>query len=258
MKHLTELELIEHAYREDGGAAQEHLAACGECGREFADLKSELGEFGRMEPPLRDDGYGERVWRSISSSLKAYEAPKRSWLGVGRMHGGWMRGLSYAAVCALLVGMAFYAGRKWEQRSKTPAAAQNAAQKPKQPIVVVVLGDHLDRSERLLVELKHADVENTETVTPLPDEARSLLAANKVCRHDAEKTGDPALEGALDRLDHLLNEIANQPAGLNAASLARLKDEMDADGLLFEVRVLRSRVRDNKPVGAAHLSGGAI
>jgi hypothetical protein len=41
-------------------------------------------------------------------------------------------------------------------------------------VVVVVLSDHLDRSERLLVELKHADAENTALASPLRDEARSL------------------------------------------------------------------------------------
>ena len=73
------------------------------------------------------------------------------------------------------------------------------------------MSDHLERSERLLVELKHADAGSEEMVTPLRDEARSLLAANRVCRQKAEKDDDPALATALDHLDHLLAELANQP-----------------------------------------------
>ena len=112
---------------------------------------------------------------------------------------------------------------------------------PPQRVVVVVLSDHLDRSERLLVELKHADASNAEMVSPLRDEARSLMAANRICRQTAREDDDPALATALDRLDHLLTQLANQPEGLDNASITRLQDEMNANHLLFEVRVLRSR-----------------
>jgi hypothetical protein len=105
---------------------------------------------------------------------------------------------------------------------------------------VVVLGDHLDRSERLLVELKHANADAAD-LAPLPDEARSLLAANRVFRDDAEAEGDPSLTKALDHLDQVLTEIASRPGGLDAAEAARIRDEANADRLLFEVRVLRSK-----------------
>ena len=72
-------------------------------------------------------------------------------------------------------------------------------------------------------------------------------------RHD-----DPELANALDRLDHLLDELANQPGGLNVATLARLQNETNADGLLFEVRVLRSRLPDQQAAAAGHTKGGTI
>ena len=118
----------------------------------------------------------------------------------------------------------------------------NSASPPaKQPIVVVVLDDHLDRSERFLVQLKHADVDPAQMATPLRDEARSLLTANRVCRKNLGQADDPELSTALDHLDRLLAEAANEPGGLNAQAITKLQDEMNADGLLFEVRVLRSR-----------------
>jgi hypothetical protein len=252
MRHLTEDEMIGQAYGEGGNGAAQHLDECAECARSYTELKSDLAEFDRAEPPERGETYGAEVWRAISGSLPAYEVPRRRWFGIATV-----RGLSYAAACALLVAGAFYAGRVWEH-SRSQNTAHNNAPKPKQPVVVVVLGDHLDRSERLLVELKHVDAENSAMMPPLRDEARSLLAANRVCRQNAEKTGDPELEGALDHLDHLLSEMANQPGGLNAAAIARLKEEMNADGLLFEVRVLRSRTREGGPAGETHLNGGAI
>jgi hypothetical protein len=125
-------------------------------------------------------------------------------------------------------------------------------------VILVVLGDHLDRSERLLVELKHADAGSAEMVSPMRDEARSLLAANRVCRQDAAQIGDPALATALDHLNPLLAELANQPGALNSATITRLQEEMNADGLLFEVRVLRSRLPDRQAGSAARSNGGTI
>jgi hypothetical protein len=94
-------------------------------------------------------------------------------------------------------------------------------------------------------------------LAPMRDEARDLLAANRKFRQDAEKTGDPDLTKALDRLEQLLTQLANQPGGLNPAAISKLQDEMNTEGLLFEVRVLRSRLPDRHASANLHLKGGA-
>jgi hypothetical protein len=170
-----------------------------------------------------------------------------------------IRGLSLAAACALLVACAFYAGRVWEQKKQPPVAnVQPKNPQTKQPIVVVVLDDHLDRSERFLVELKHADMDSAAMVSPMRDEARSLLAANRVARKDAAQADNPDLTTALDHLDRLLANAANEPGGLNAATIAKLQDEMNTDGVLFEVRVLRSRIAHRSGTGNIPSKGGTI
>jgi hypothetical protein len=259
MKHLNEQELIEQYYKQGKARAMRHLEACAECTEDFAAFKSDLDALRSAELPARDAAYGERVWRSIAPCLPVYEARRRSWL-----RGGVWRGLSYASACAVLVAGAFIAGRVWEHKQIRTTAGANSttvpqpAAPPQQRLVVVVLSDYLERSERLLVELKHADAGSEEMVTPLRNEARSLLAANRVCRHNAEKDDDPALAAALARLDHLLVELANQHDGLNAAALGRLQEEMNSGSLLFEVRVLRSRIPDQKPAANKRPNGGTI
>jgi hypothetical protein len=242
MKHLSEEELIAHAYAEDdSNAVQQHLAACAECAKAYSSLGSDLADMKLAEAPPRDAAYGHRVWESIAGSLPAYEA-RKSWFS-----GGLWPALSYAVAGIVLVVSAFLGGRLWEHRH-VQTVAQNHTQQheqivaqPAQRVLVVVLSDHLDRSERLLVELKHADADNGKVASPLRDEARSLLPANRICRQNAKQEDDRPLSSALDRLDHLLVELADQPEGLNSQSISRLQDEMNADGLLFEVRVLRSR-----------------
>jgi hypothetical protein len=257
MKHLNDEELIDHYYKADSDAAQ-HLAQCAKCAQAYAALQSDLAELQFPAPPIRDAAYGEQVWASISSSLLRYEPRKRIWLNLGLV-----RGLSYASAATLLLAGTFYAGRQWEHRQPHTAAVQTPQQKqpavrPPERVVVVVLSDHLDRSERLLIELKHADADSTELLSPLRDQARSLLAANQLCRREAKKQDDPALAAALDRLDQLFNELANQPGGLNAAAITRLQDQLNSDSLLFEVRVLRSKALDRKPAAIARSHGGTI
>jgi hypothetical protein len=262
MNHLSKEELLDHHFGESPGSVQRHLDGCAHCSRAFAALERDLREVGRMEPPEQDEAWARHVWYKLSPTLDPYPERRR-----GLLRGGFWPVLAYITACALLAAGAFYAGSQWQQRHEpvvaanppapaAPAAsAAPAAPKPgRQHIVLVVLGDHLDRSERLLVELKHADAGSAAMVTPLRDEARTLLAANRACRQDARKFGDPALAAALDRLDRLLTQLANQPGGLNAATLSHLQTQMNAEGLLFEVRVLRSRI----PATATRSKEGTI
>ena len=106
------------------------------------------------------------------------------------------------------------------------------------------LGDHLGRSERLLVALRHGD--SAESTARAKAEAQDLLSANRLYRESATEAGDPALAAALDRLERVLVEIANEPDDASPARLAELQKELNTDGLLFEVRVLRSRVPDDQ------------
>jgi hypothetical protein len=253
MNHLSEEELIAHAYAEDdSNAVQQHLFACAECAKAYGALGSDLADMKFAEAPPRDSAYGHRVWESLAASLPAYQ-PRKSWF-----RGGLWPALSYAAAGIALVVCAFLGGRLWEHRHAQTIAQNHSqqhepsVQQPPQRVVVVVLSDHLDRSERLLVELKHA--EGGGVASPLRDEARSLLPANRICRKNAKQDDDRALSTALDRLDHLLVELANQPDGLNSQTISRLQDEMNVDGLLFEVRVLRSR----QAASSTHPKGDTI
>jgi hypothetical protein len=254
MNHLSQEELIDYYYCEspDKSVIEEHLQRCSACAETLAELQGDLAAIEAIEPPARDPAYDDRVWTSLTGSLPAWPQCRRSWF-----RSDLLRGLSYAAACALLVAGAFYAGRLWEQRGHPHiAAAPIVSFPPHEHVVLVVLGDHLDRSERLLVELKHIDADNAEMIPPLRDEARNLLPANHICRKNAQQSGDPALEGALGHLDSLLDQLANQPGGLNAAAIERLQSEMNVEGLLLEVRVLRTRIAAGKPFGKDHSRRG--
>jgi hypothetical protein len=252
MKHLTEEELVDHYYGEATNPAdiESHLHACNVCAESYATLQQDLVSIKSPIVPAREASYGNQVWQSLRSSLPVYEKQKRRWL-----HFNLIQGLGYATACIVLIAAAFFAGRQWEHRQhpNTQLAAKN---QPAQPIILVVLGDHLDRSERLLVELNHAN--DASAVTPVRAEAQDLLSANRLYRESATRAGDPQLTAALDRLERVLVEIVNQPDGTSPAQLARLQKEMNIDGLLFEVRVLRSRIPDQQKNSTVRTKGVSI
>ena len=236
MKHLEEAELVEHYYEESAnmGGSERHLKACPVCAKRYAELCRVLDAVDTPTAPMRKEDYVEQIWQSIGASLSRYEKPKSSWFR-------FYRPLGWAAACVLLVAVAFVAGRKWERKQGSSVAVAVDPQ-ARQRVVIVVLGDHLDRSERLLVQLNHAEG-NDLSALPLRSEARELLASNRLVRQSAMQAGNLNVEASLDRLERLLMELSNEPDSLTEADLDRLRQEMNTDGLLFDIRVLRSRVQ---------------
>jgi hypothetical protein len=255
MKHLNEEELIEHYYGESPQPTRvaHHLRECSECADTYAALRSDLAAIEPIAPPMRDAHYGEQVWQAIRNSAPVYDNEKKQrsiW-----PHFNIWKSLSYATAFIVLIAAAFFAGRQWEHRQR-PSIQSAGNSQPAQPIILVVLGDHLDRSERLLVELNHAN--DAGAVMPLKAEAQDLLSANRLYRESATRGDDPQLTAALDRLERVLVEIVNAPEGSSPAQLARLQKEMNTDGLLFEVRVLRSRIPEQKKSSTVRTKGVSI
>jgi hypothetical protein len=252
MKHLTEEELVEHYYGEDlyKADAELHLQACGQCAQAYEELGRLLGTLRTVEPPTRGAEYGAHVWQSIQGSLPRYPEKKKRFSFFA-----WPQ-LAYAAASLIFVAAAFLAGRQWEQMHRPPTVAKTPAPsgEPRERVVLFVLDNHLDRSERLLVQLNHVQLDHVQlnhagaaeerVDLPLRSEAQQLLTDNRLYRQSITKSNDPAMNAALDHLERVLLEVANSPGELSSADVARIEQEMNTQGLLFQIRVLRSKVSE--------------
>lgn len=250
MKHLSEEEQLDIYYEEGSQEAKAHLKACRECSTAYAQFKRTLDSIKTEAVPQKGPEYGDCVWQALRPQLIPYQKKTAQWQGWT-----WWKIATAAVACLALMTAAFIGGRYWEHRDKaTPEVAGNP--QPQQRVVLVVLTDHLDRTERLLVQLNHADSGDNAENTQLQSEARELLASNRLYRVTANKEGDPALAGALDRLERVLAEIANDPH-LTAADLDRVRKDMNTSGILFEVRVLLAR-KPNQESGPTSAKGVSI
>ena len=236
MSHLTDDELTELYYAEGTSAANAHLKACRECSAQYSRLKQSLDAIDTPPVPQRAADYGDRVWETIQPRLIPFEKKARGWAN-------W-KAAAVVASCALLLSAVFLGGRYWERAStnKTGIASTSPTT---QRVILVVLTDHLDRTERLLVQLEHAGSKDRTANAELQSEAQELLASNRLYRVTASNAGDRELAGALDRLEGVLAEIANDPK-LSAADIKRVRNDMNTKGILFEIRVLRSRSSDEE------------
>lgn len=238
MNHLSHDELILHFYGEPVAGAARHMAGCAQCRAQFEELSRLLKAVSAPAVPERPGDYGTVVWNRIRAHLPEASA-RRPWWQLPQRWG------AIAAVATLVI-VAFLAGRFYPG-SKSPAPQSTAsAQQVRERVLLLALGDHLDRSQMLLVELTHAPSGGDER-----QRADDLIAANRLYRQTAQNIGDTSTAAVLDELERVLVDIAHQPTPLNEAQLQEIQRRIESQGLLFKVRVVQSNVqsqiRPNQP-----------
>lgn len=248
MKHLGEEELLDLYCGEGGSSAKAHMEVCPECSARYAKFKQDLAMIKPAAASKRSVDYGEQVWRVLRPGLTPYQKETSH----GRAWAQWRAG-ALAVGCAMLLAAAFLGGRYWERIVTKKANSVGNTQAARR-VVLVVLTDHLDQAERLLVELEHTESSDKAENTELQSDAQQLLASNRLYRDTARNIGDPGMASTLDQLEGVLAEVADGP-NLTTADLKRVRTEMNIEGILFEIRVLRAR--SSNPGNTPKLAKGA-
>jgi len=250
--HPTEEDLVLFHYGEAGDPARTaaHLDACAECRASLRGLQAMLGTVDAHAVPERGPGYGAEVWARVQQRLE--QEPRRAWW--------WTllapRRLALVGGVAVLVVAAFVAGRFSHQpsvSSQPPAsrpgveqAAAAAAEPVRERILLVAVGDHLERSQMVLVELMNSPVGRRMDISGTQEWARDLVPANRLYRQAAVDTGEPGVADVLDDLERVLVEIANSPSHLSSVEFERIRQRIEEQGIVFKIRVLDSQVRDRE------------
>ena len=154
---------------------------------------------------------------------------------------------------------AFVAGRGWERQPASPAVPTAAEATRSAPsaevtrrILLTSVADHLDRSERLLI-----DIMNTPDRSDIATEqawADDLLTTSRLYRRDAIDAGEQSVATVLDDLERSLIEIVHSPSHISAADLEQIRRRIDAAALLFKVRVLGDELRQRDAAPTRQIS----
>lgn len=243
--HLNEEQLVQHYYGDDDGRGtrEQHLGECEECRAEFARLESVLGIVSDAPVPERAEEYGTEVWNRIRAHLP--ERQKRRWFELFRQPKQWA---VVGALAALLI-VAFLLGRLSKPEPPTPQVADQADKDRR--VLLVALRDHLDRSQMVLTELSNLPKTGEVDISDEQQRARELVASNRLYRQAAEKNGDANLAAVLDDLERVLVDVAHEPSKVDGEETATLRHRIESKGILFKVRVIGSKVRNDERRPAA-------
>jgi hypothetical protein len=234
MTHLNEEQLIVYSLGDskDLAAVERHLAECPACKAEFDAIRRTLNMVDAMPLPHRGEDYGTQVWYRIRPRLQQRESIWASWFG-------WPR-LAAAGALAALVITAFLAGRHYPFRDQPrQQVAQNEVTQAGNRLLLVTLREHLDQSQRMLVELANSDTGSLEVEKQT---AEDLLASNRLYRQSALRVGDPAVAQMLDDLEVFLVEAAHA----RPEELPALQRRLAEKQLLFQLRVMNANLRERQ------------
>ncbi len=248
MKHLSQEEIVLHYYGDAEGEEEirRHLSECSACRREFDRVQELLQQIEPTEVPEPPQFFEEKTWLNLRDRLAQRRGGFRGWLFSPQKSGvpdaprfwAWWGGI--AGTVAILLAVAFLVGRYGPGHNGVPSNSTAAANR--QRVVLVAVGDHLERSQILLVEIMNSDTEGALDLSSEQRQARDLLDANHLYRVSAQQAGDPAIAGVLDDLGRVLTEIANAPAEVTPADLQGIRQRIQSQGLLFKIRVVGSQV----------------
>ena len=256
MKHPKEEALIAYQDGQPEGRSMitSHLADCPECQAELARIDALLAAFNSIPVPEPAEDYGQQVWQQISPRLPQKRAHWWDFLSIEPKPGAWLAPRRWAAAGAIaaLVLAAFIAGRLSKPVAPgTPVAVDQS--KVGERILVMAVGEHLGRSEMVLVELANSGPQSAGqkevNISQEQRRAEDLLEENRLYRQTALQQGDSALAGVLDELERVLLDVAHSPQQLTPAQLEGLRQRIETRNILFKVRVVGKELQQRQESG---------
>ena len=140
---------------------------------------------------------------------------------------------------------AFVAGRFYPRQTRSPQMAAADAQTGER-VLLVAVGDYLERSQMVLIELSNATPKGSLDISAEQERAGGLVTETRLYRQTAARTGDARITGVLDELERVLVEITHAPSNITQPQLEEMRERLEAEGILFKIRVLGSNVRNQE------------
>jgi hypothetical protein len=230
-----------------------HLETCADCALFVTDVQQiarDASALGPMEPP-------PQVWNRIQSSIvhrpASFVERPASFVGRSTMDDrrSTLPRFSWALATAALVVLAFLTGRLVNQREQQSTSQHVAGVSRvgadqavvRERVLLIAVGDHLERSQMVLVELAHAESNGPLDISAERQLADDLVASNRLYRQTAQQMGQDNVAGVLDELERVLVEVARGPSTVSMQQLADIQQRIESQGILFKVKVIGSEIR---------------
>lgn len=252
MKPVRDEDLILYYYGEAGDrrAVEAELESSPELRQRYMELCQLLDSVEEQPVPERHPAYASRVWHRIAPRIEAVPRPDRRWYWQ-RLDRRW----AGAAALTLLLLAAFLAGRMLPHSPAPEIASQSGDGRER--IVLMTVAGHLERSEMLLLELVNAQENGDVDLSVERQLARELSDASRLYRQAASRVGHSDVAVLLGQLETVLVELSQGPRTVTSEDLGELRLRLDEGDVLFRVRVLGSRIRQEALDGETDYHNGA-
>jgi hypothetical protein len=235
-EHPAEEDLVMLYYREAGkrtDALEEHLAVCDSCRTAYQTLVRVLEACDDLPVPEPHPAFEARLWNRLEPQLHPLNQRMRPWQFYRT------RWFALASVAAMLIA-AFVAGRftrPAEHSTRIVAITPYGGLTPdgRQRVLMMALGDHLERSEMVLAELANGPDQPAD-LSFERERARNLVSENRLYRQTAADSGDAGVAQVLDELERVLLDISH------GTDSREIKSRIESESLLFKLRVLGSKL----------------
>jgi hypothetical protein len=255
MKHLSDEDLLLDYYGEAShdqrAAMRAHLDGCAECQSLDRELRGVLALVNTEPLPDAPPGFERDMWARLEPHIA-----KPGVSGFGRTGSGrtwWTFELPRWALAAAAVALAagsFALGRVWDTPSLPSvvvrphdAASADDARTVSERMLRSDVEEHLERSQRVLVELVNADDSAPVVLASDRERAADLVAAGRLYRRSVEEIGDAETRDLLEDVERVLVEIANGPEVETSNDLSGVRARISNQDLIFRLRVTTAEMR---------------
>lgn len=233
--HPESGDLVLLYYNEPGldPALREHVVQCPSCTAALQSLSRVLNACDEYDAPVQPGTYEMQVWAKLRPRIVKPALARRWWI--------WSPALAAAVTVAFLGGMLVE-----KTRHAGPAAGNTAlvssTPRARERVLLVALGDHLDRSQIVLAELVNSKPNGTADIAREQLRAEDLVQESRLLRQTAVHSGDSGSAQILEELERVLLEIAHSPSRISSPELLHLQQRIEDQGLLFKVRIIQTNI----------------
>lgn len=240
-RHVTDEDLLLDYYDEsapaDRAERRAHLDACESCRALDREMRAVLTLVDTTPAVEAPPGFGREMWARLEPQIAARMSRERSW------HAPWRWALA-GGMAALLVA-AFMLGRVWEQAPRKDAPSTDA-RTLRERLLQAEVEDHLDRSQRVLVDLVNADDTVADAFAGERMRAADLVAAGRLYRRSADAIGDVEMRDLLEDVERILVDVANEPSDGSSKDLTDVRMRITEQDLVFRLRLAASEIRERE------------
>lgn len=253
--HISDEDLLLDYYGEatpeQRAVMRTHLQSCAACQTLDRELRAVLALVDKEPVPEAPEGFEREMWARLEPVVSGFRQTNEVRLKPDTTWSFELPRWALAACVAALAVGSFALGRIWDTPSSSSPPSAGDVRAVSERMLRSEVEEHLERSQRVLVELVNADDSAPVALASERERAADLVAAGRLYRRSADGIGDADTRDLLEDVERVLVELANGPDIESSNQLSDVRRRIDEQDLIFRLRVvtaeMRARERDAQP-----------